>query len=110
MKKNTVEMMHAYLNGQTVDLDALRADVAAEYERLTAVSKAKADMYEAAKPVVLAALTYPLTVKELYENVAADLPEGMTAAKVQYALLHYWADEVTKADNGKNPNTYVRKA
>lgn len=110
MKKNTVEMMYAYLNGQTVDMDALRADVNAEYEKLTAVSAAKTEMYNAAREVVLAALTEPLTAKEVYERVAADLPEGMTAHKVQYGLLHYWTDDVDKVDNGKNPNTYVRKA
>ena len=110
MKKSTVEMMNAYLNGQTVDLDTLRADVAAEYERLTAVSKAKSDAYAAARPVVLAALTEPMTVKEVFEKVQNDLPEGFTAARVQYGLLNYWADEVVKTAVEKGANTYVRRA
>ena len=110
MKKSTVEMMHAYLNGQTVDLDTLRADVNAEYERLTSVSKAKTDAYTVARPVVLAALSEPMTVKDVFEKVQSDLPEGFTAARVQYGLLNYWADEVVKQDCGKNANLYVRKA
>lgn len=110
MKKNTVEMMYAFLNGQTVDVDALKADVTAEYERLTAKSNEKAQTYAVAHDVVMRALTHEMTVKEIYETCADDLPDDFTSNKIQYAFRNYWADEVEVHDNGKNPKTYSRKA
>lgn len=64
--------------------------------------------YDEAKDTVLGALTDKgVTIGELYAEVANDLPDGFTKAKVQYALLHYWNDEVVKIEG--NPCTYVRK-
>ena len=112
MKKSTLEMIHALLNDQTVDMDTLREEVNAEWERTVAKSKEKADAYAAAKPVIMAALKAskePLTVKELYERCVTELPEDFGAPKIQYALRAYWADEVEKHENGKNPNAYSAK-
>lgn len=110
MKKSTIEMMHSYLSGQPVDdMEALRADVKAEYERLTSASKVKMDMYNVAKPIIMNALSEPMTVKELFEKCSCNLPEGMTVAKIQYALLNYWPEDIIKEDCGKNPNKYSRK-
>ena len=72
-------------------------------------AKANADAYEQAKPIVLGALSdTPVTIGELYDEIATELPEGFTKGKVQSAITRLWADEVVKTE-GK-VNTYSRKA
>ena len=112
MKKSTLEAIRNYLNGDTtVDLDTLRTEVNDEYTRLTAKASANADLYAQAAPVILSVVdSEPKTDEVIYEACAAELPEGFTRAKVRYALLHQLADSVDKHDNGKNPNTYTKKA
>ena len=112
MKKNTVEMMLAYLNGETVDTDSLKTEVAAEFDRLTAKSREKADAYAVAHDVVMAAMSdAPMTAREIYDACADDLPDDFTSNKVQYALRNYWADEVDAHEpDGRGPKTYSRKA
>jgi hypothetical protein len=51
----------------------------------------------------------PMTSKELWGVVGADMPEGFTESKMRYGCLNYWPDEVQKNDNGKHPATYERK-
>ena len=111
MKKNTLEAIRNYLNGdETVDLSTVREEVNAEWERLTAKSRANKDAYDTAKDVAFGILSdTPMTVKEVFA-ASDEWPEGFTAAKVQYAFLHYWNDEVVKHDNGKNAFTYTVKA
>ena len=109
MKKNILSTLHSYLNGDTtVDITEARDYINAEFEKQANVSQAKADAYEAARSVVLSAIKDEAhTAKEIFEAVNDSLPEGFTAAKVQYGLLHYWADEVEKIPGeGKAPNTY----
>ena len=36
-----------------------------------------------------------------------DKPDGFTAAKVQYAFLHYWNDEIVKHDNITDPSNLL---
>jgi len=111
MKKSTLEALRNYLNGDdTVDLSTLRDEVNAEYERLTAKSRANAELYDTAHDVVMASTTWntPMTVKELWEVVAADMPDGFTASKMQYAFLHYWTNEVQRHENGKDAYKYSR--
>ena len=88
------------------------ADILAELEKEInkgAEAKAKnAEAYEAIHDIVVGALSsVPVTCAELYESIENELPEAMTKAKVQYALTHFWGDEIVKIV-GK-PNTY-RKA
>lgn len=112
MKKSTLESIRNYLNGDsTVDLSVLREEVNEEYERLTAKSRANADMYEAAIEPIISILTgaNPMTAKEIFAACESTLPEGFTANKVQYLLLHQIADRVEKHDNGKNAKTYSLK-
>ena len=112
MKKNTITALYNYFvkNDDTVDLSAVVEDIRAEYEKSAAKATAKMDAYDAAKPIVLAAIEdAPLTAKDIFAACEDDLPDGFTAQKVQYGLLHYWADEVVKIDNGKAPFTYKRK-
>lgn len=109
MRKNILESLHSYLNGDTtVDITEARDYINAEFEKQANVSQAKADAYAAAKPIVLSAIKDEAhTAKEIFEAVSDSLPEGFTAAKVQYGLLHYWMADVTKIPGeGKAPNTY----
>ena len=112
MKKSTLEAICNYLNGDnSVDLSVLREEINAEYDRLTAKARANASAYEVAHDVVFACTAWdkPMTVKEIFALVENDVPDGFTASKMQYAFLHYWADEIVKHDNGKNAFTYSVK-
>lgn len=110
MKKNVFEMVVALVNGREVaDMETLRNEINAEWERTSAKAKANKTAYDAAKDVAFSVLSdTPMTAKELYA-ATDEWPEGFTANKVQYALLHYWNDEIVKHDNGKNPYTYSVK-
>ena len=112
MKKSTLEAIRNYLNGDTnVDIETLRTEVNDEYTRLNAKAAANADIYAQACPAILAAITdEPQTDEAIYESCKDELPEGFTRAKVRYALLHQLAEQVDKIQNGKNPNTYKKKA
>ena len=112
MKKNTITALYNYFvkNDDTIDLSAVVEDIRTEYEKSAAKASAKMDAYEQAKPIVLSVIANtPLTVKYIFTACENSLPEGFTASKIQYALLHYWTDEVVKIDNGKAPFTYQVK-
>lgn len=111
MKKSVFEMVVALVNGREVaDMDTLREEVNAEWERVNAKANANRTAYDAAKEVAFSILsTIPKTVKEIFAAGGDKWPQGFTANKVQYALLHYWNDEVVKHDNGKSAFTYTRK-
>ena len=109
MKKNVFEMIVAMVNGQPVaDMDTLRNEINAEYERMNAKRQANQDVYAAAHNVLMDALTdKEQTAKELFER--NEWPDGFTQGKLNYALRAMWADEVRKVDNGRSANTYTRK-
>ena len=112
MKKNTIVALYNYFvnSDDTVDLSTVVEDIRAEFEKSAEKVNAKMIAYERAKPIVLSAITgVALTVKDIFTTCENDLPEGFTASKIQYALLHYWTDEVVKIDNGKGPFTYQVK-
>ena len=111
MKKNTITALYNYFvkNDDTVDLSTVVEDIRAEYEKSAAKVNAKASAYDEAKPIVFGVMTEPMTVKEIFAKCEDELPDGFTAHKIQYALLHYWMDEVVKIDNGKGPFTYQVK-
>ena len=111
MKKNTLEAIRNYLNGdETIDLSVVRDEVNAEWERLNAKRNANRVAYDAAKDVAFGILSEtPMTVKEIFA-ASDEWPQSFTAAKVQYALLNYWNGEVVKHDNGKSAYTYTVRA
>lgn len=111
MKKSTFEAIYNYLNGdETVDLSVLRNEVNEEYARLNAKRDANRSAYDMAKDIAFGIMSdKPMTVKEIFA-ASDEWPQGFTHNKVQYALLHYWNDEVVKHDNGKNAFTYSVKA
>lgn len=111
MKKSTLESIRNYLNGDnTIDLSVLRQEINDEWERTTAKSRANADLYATASPIVEKVLdATPRTSKEIFELCANDLPDGFTANKVSYLMRNQLANKVEKHENGKNPLTYTRK-
>lgn len=123
MKKNTMSNLNAIATSTaaieaikalfpSMDVETTFAEVAAEWKKNQAKSEANAKVYAAAKEPVFAALssTTPKTVKDIFAEVEADLPDTFSPNKVQWALLNLWSDEVQSIDNGKNPKTYILKA
>jgi hypothetical protein len=108
MKKSTLSAIYSAL--KSIDFDAtMLAEIEKDLNKGEAEKAQKAEVYEVAKPIVLDALTdTPVTIGELYDEIADELPEGFTKGKVQYAITRLWVDEVTKTE-GK-VNTYSRKA
>lgn len=110
MKKSVFEQIVNLINDRPViDIENVRAEINAEWDAIQAKANAKQDAYTAAKPIVLDVMdSTPRTVKDIFALCEETLPEGFTAAKIQYAFLHYWQDEIVKHDNGKSANTYSR--
>lgn len=100
-----------YLNGATIDnLSEIKAELEAELNRGAEKAQKNQELYAEAHDVVMAGLeraVNPITVSELYEDIASELPEGFSKGKVQYALLHYWDGEIVKTKG--DPNTYSLK-
>lgn len=111
MKKTNLEALYKFFKGdETVDISAARQEIFDEYEAEVNLAKARMDIYEKARPVVLSILSdTPLTLKEMYEGKEELYPEGFTRGKLQYMITRLMKDEVQVYKNGKNPNTYARK-
>lgn len=109
MKKNVFEMVHAMVNGQPVaDMDTLRNEINAEWERLNAKADANRAAYNDARDIVFSILTAdkPMTAKEVFAAGGDRWPEGFTANKIQYGMLNYWNDKIVKHENGRSACTY----
>lgn len=102
MKKNTIQTLINYLNGETVaNIDEIKAELVAELERGARKAQANRDLYASAHDAVIAVLasvSVPVTMSELYEAVKDELPEGFTKGKVQYAVTRLWTDEIAKVE------------
>lgn len=111
MKKSTLTSLIAYLDGATVDnLDELRDELKAELNRGEEKAQKNRELYAAAHDVVIRHMAGNCaTVNDLYKECEADLPEGFTKSKLQYALREYWAGEVAYEDDGRNPKKYKLK-
>ena len=109
MKKatmNTILTLIATID--TPEAEAVRAELNAELNKGAEEKARNAELYDAAKAVVLDELgDKPVTIGELYEAVQDILPEGFTKGKLQYAVTRLWTDAIVKIE-GK-VNTY-RKA
>ena len=101
--------LYTYLKGDTtVDLTEARNEIFTEYETMMSEAKAKMDIYEKARPVVLSILSdKPMTLKELFEEHEDLYPEGFSRGKLQYMMLNLMGDSIQIQKNGKNPNTYT---
>ena len=108
MKKTSLSAIYAALKGIDFDSEIL-AEVEKELNRGEEQKAKNAELYNAAKPIVLGVLSdTPVTIGELYDEIANELPEGFTKGKVQYLVTRVLTDKVTKIE-GK-VNTYTLKA
>lgn len=111
MKKATMNTIVNYINDNAVEaLYEVRDELMAELNKGEAVKAENAKLYDAAKAVVMSELNTTdkaVTIGELYDAVADNLPEGFTKGKLQYAVTRLWKDEIVRIE-GK-VNTY-RKA
>lgn len=110
MKKNTLRSIVAFLNGENIsNLAEVKADLEAELAKGEEKAQANRELYAVAHDVVMGYIgATPLTVAEIYEACANELPEGFSKSKIQYAVRELWASELVKHENGKNPFTYSR--
>ena len=95
----------------TPEAEEIRNVIQKELAKGEAKAQANRDLYASAHDAVIGVLanaSAPVTISELYDEVADDLPEGMTKGKMQYAVTRLWADEIVKTE-GK-VNTYALKA
>ena len=106
MKKSTMNAILSLIATiNTPEAEEVRAEIAAELAKGAEKAQANRDLYATAHDVVIAALanvTAPVTISELYDEVADELPEGMTKGKVQYAVTRLWADEIAKTEGKVN--------
>ena len=105
MKKSTLTSIVALLNGETVDTEALKAEVEAELNKGAEKAQANRDLYDKAHAVVIKAmskLTAPAPICEIFAEVESALPEGMTKGKFQYAVTRLWSDEIVKTEGKVN--------
>ena len=113
MKKVSLQSLVSFIDSIDAPQEILdiRSEIVAELGKGEAKAQANRDLYAQAHDVVmngLALASNPVTIGELYESIAEDLPEGFSKGKVQYAITRLWADEVVKTE-GK-VNSYSRKA
>lgn len=112
MKKSTMMSLVSYLNGATIDnLDEIKAELEAELNKGAEKAQKNRELYDAAKEVIFEGLRVagtPITIAELYEEIADELPDGFGKSKVQYAVTRLWSDEIVKHE-GKT-NTYSLRA
>ena len=110
MKKVSLQSLVSFIDSIDApqDIKNIRDEISAELAKGAEKAQANRDLYASAKDIVLGALSdTPVTIGELYDEVADALPEGFSKGKVQYAVTRLWADEVVKHE-GK-VNTYTRK-
>ena len=100
MKKNTIETLVAYLNGETVtNLDEIKAELENELSKGKAKADANRAIYDGIHDAVIEALqsaTNPVTAQELADET------GYAKGKIVYGLRNYWADEVEKIEGKVN--------
>ena len=99
-----------YINTNAVEeLFGVRDELVAELNKGAEKAQANRDLYASVHDLVVGTLSTktPVTIGELYEVIAKDLPAGFSKSKVQYAVTRLWSDEITKHE-GKI-NGYTRK-
>ena len=117
MKKVSLQSLVSFINSMdaqgsaTQEILEVRDEIVAELNKGAEKAQANRDLYASAHDVVMNGLrmaTAPVTIGELYESIADELPEGFSKGKVQYAITRLWTSEVIKHE-GKT-NGYTRKA
>ena len=111
MKKSTMNTIVSYINANAVsELFGVRDELVAELEKGANKAQANRELYDSVKDVVIRELgqaPQAVTIGELYDAVADELPDGFTKGKLQYAVTRLWTKDIVRVE-GK-VNTY-RKA
>ena len=112
MKKVSLQSLVSFIDSIDApqNVKDIRDEIVAELSKGEAKAQANRDLYAQAHDIVMDGLrmaSNPVTIGELYESIANELPEGFSKGKVQYAITRLWADEVVKTE-GK-VNTYSVK-
>lgn len=77
-------------------------------KRKAETAAARAELVAKVAPAIRKVMSEkPMTEKEIFEAAKAELPADFSAIKVRNVLLREMANEVDKAGNGRNPNTYA---
>ena len=117
MKKVSLQSLVSFIDSRACyedvsdEIMGIRDEIVAELSKGEAKAQANRDLYASAHDVVMNGLRVadkPVTIGELYDEIADELPEGFSKGKVQYAITRLWTDEVVKTE-GK-VNTYSLKA
>ena len=110
MKKSTMTAIANYIEN-VPELATEYAELRAELDKNAAKAEGNRKLYAAAHDIIMAHLsaTEPLTVAQVAEMCADELPENFSKSKIQFAFSNYWKDEITKHENGKNPYTYTKR-
>lgn len=103
----TIERLQA-LSAALVKRNAHKSSDATKAKQAAKRAEARNEVVNEVAPIVFKAVTTePSTAKEIFERCEG-LPEGFTALKVQYLLLHELAAKVIKTEAKGKPNTYHR--
>jgi len=110
MRKVSLQSLVSFIDSIDApqEIKDVRDEIVAELNKGAEKAQANRDLYAQAHDVVMSALSAtPVTIGELYEEIADALPDGFSKGKMQYAITRLWADEVVKTE-GK-VNTYSVK-
>ena len=106
MKKASLRALVDYIVDNDVnELSEIKDEIVAELAKNEAKAQENRDLYASAHDVVMNGLrmaTEPVTIGELYAEIADELPDGFSKGKVQYAITRLWADEVVKTEGKVN--------
>ena len=104
MKKSTMNTILSLIATiDTPEAEAVRSELTAELNKGAEVKAQNAEIYEAAKAVVMGELSdKPVTCGELFEVLEDKLPEGFTKGKLSYALTRLWGDAIVKVEGKVN--------
>ena len=110
MKKATMNTIVNYINDNAIEaLYEVRDELVAELNKGAEEKARNAELYDTAKAVVMGELgttDKAVTIGELFDAVEAELPEGFTKGKLQYAVTRLWKDEIVRTEG--NVNTYAK--
>ena len=111
MKKVSLQSLVSFIDSMDAqgsapqDVLTIRDEIVAELSKGAEKAQANRDLYASAHDIVMNGLrvaSAPVTIGELYESIADELPDGFSKGKVQYAITRLWADEVVKTEGKVN--------
>ena len=111
MRKVSLQSLVSFIDSMNAqgsvseDIMGIRDEIVAELNKGAEKAQANRDLYASAHDIVMEGLRVagqPVTIGELYESIANELPEGFSKGKVQYAITRLWADEVVKTEGKVN--------